>query len=562
MGRAVTPHPGLPRARALRIVATVFVLAATVLAFGTVRAAHDPGLEGYAAGKQPAFQTSDRCLSCHNGLTTASGKDVSIGFDWRTSLMANAGRDPYWQAGVRRETIDHPTAKAAIQDECMACHMPIARTHARLQGKEPDLLGHTPLKGNDPATREHADGVSCAVCHQISPANFGQPSSFNGGYVITPPQADGTYTEFGPYAPDPRLQQVMRSSTGGFVPQQSGHVRNAQLCEGCHTLITQALGPNGEVVGSLPEQVPYQEWERSSYKESQSCQSCHMPLIEEPAPIARVLSAPRDGVRQHQFVAGNFFLQRVFARYRDELQMPPTSAELTAAAERTERYLASSAAKLDVGAATVSNGRVETDISVDNLGGHKLPTAYPSRRVWLHVTLRDGAGRVVFESGALHADGSIEGNDNDRDPLRYEPHYREVRAADEVQIYEAILGDMKGAVTTGLLNATGYLKDNRLLPHGFAKAGAPANVAVHGDALEDPSFTDRGDTVHYSMAVPAGATGPFRVEAELRYQPVGFRWANNLKHYDAFEPKRFTTMYDGMQGGTAVTLASAASATR
>jgi hypothetical protein len=546
----------------MRLAAAALLLAGTALVFGTVRAAHDPGLDGYDVGKHPAFQTSDRCLACHNGLTTASGKDVSIGFDWRTSLMANSGRDPYWQAGVRRETIDHPTAKAAIQDECMACHMPIARTHARLQGTEPDLLSHTPLRANDPTTREHADGVSCSVCHQISPENFGQPSSFNGGYLITPPKADGTYTEFGPYAVDPRLQQVMRTSTSGFVPQQSDHVRSSQLCEGCHTLITQALGPNGEVVGSLPEQVPYQEWERSAYRDSQSCQSCHMPLVEEPAPIARVLSAPRDGVRRHQFVAGNFFLQRVFARYRDDLQMPPTSAELTNAAERTERYLAANAAKLAVADATVRGGRVEADVSVDNLGGHKLPTAYPSRRVWLHVTLRDGAGRIVFESGALHADGSIEGNDNDRDPQRYEPHYREVRQPDQVQIYEAILGDLKGGITTGLLNATGYLKDNRLLPHGFNKVGAPANVAVHGDALADPSFDDHGDTVHYSMAVPAGATGPFRVEAELLYQPVGYRWANNLKTYDASEPRRFTAMYDSMQNGTAVPLATGSGTAR
>ena len=32
---------------------------------------------------KPQFHTSDRCLACHNGLTTASGKDVSIGFAWR-----------------------------------------------------------------------------------------------------------------------------------------------------------------------------------------------------------------------------------------------------------------------------------------------------------------------------------------------------------------------------------------------------------------------------------------------------------------------------------------------
>jgi len=26
------------------------------------------------------FRTSERCVACHNGLTTSSGEDVSIGF--------------------------------------------------------------------------------------------------------------------------------------------------------------------------------------------------------------------------------------------------------------------------------------------------------------------------------------------------------------------------------------------------------------------------------------------------------------------------------------------------
>ena len=57
------------------------------------------------------FETSDRCLACHNGLTTPAGKDVSIGSNWQASMMANASRDPYWQAAVRRETMDHPEAQ-------------------------------------------------------------------------------------------------------------------------------------------------------------------------------------------------------------------------------------------------------------------------------------------------------------------------------------------------------------------------------------------------------------------------------------------------------------------
>src|ERR1700757_1293170 len=66
---------------------------------------------------KPEFHTSDRCLACHNGLTTPSGEDVSIGLDWRASIMANAPRDPYWQASIRRESIDHAEAKADIEDE-------------------------------------------------------------------------------------------------------------------------------------------------------------------------------------------------------------------------------------------------------------------------------------------------------------------------------------------------------------------------------------------------------------------------------------------------------------
>src|SRR5215468_4737173 len=77
-----------------------------------------------AADKIDLFQTSDRCFACHNGLSTAAGEDISIGFGWRPSMMANSARDPYWHAGVRREVIDHAESKSAIEDECSKCHMP------------------------------------------------------------------------------------------------------------------------------------------------------------------------------------------------------------------------------------------------------------------------------------------------------------------------------------------------------------------------------------------------------------------------------------------------------
>src|SRR6478736_1170285 len=54
------------------------------------------------------FTHSDNCIACHNNLASSSGEDVSIGTMWRATMMANSARDPYWQASVRRETLDHP----------------------------------------------------------------------------------------------------------------------------------------------------------------------------------------------------------------------------------------------------------------------------------------------------------------------------------------------------------------------------------------------------------------------------------------------------------------------
>jgi len=55
------------------------------------------------------------------------------------------------------------------------------------------------------------------------------------------------------------------------------------------------------------------------------------------------------------------------------------------------------------------------------------------------------------------------------------------------------------------------------------------------------------------VAVPSA--GRFSVEAELRYQPIGYRWAHNLERYDAPEPKRFVGYYDSMSAASSVVIA-------
>ena len=523
------------------------LVAAGLAPVGPVRAASK-------GAPKPEFHTSDRCVACHNGLKTSSGEDVSIGYQWNASIMANAGRDPYWQGSVRRETIDHPEASTAVQSECAGCHMPMQHLTDHAQGIETGVLNRLPLTRDHGEYTPASDGVSCSVCHQIEKDGLGTPKTFNGNVMVANANGKQPRPEYGPFDIDAGHQRIMQSSTKGFQPQKGDQIRDAALCGSCHTLITAALGPDGKEVGRLPEQMPYQEWQHSAYVNRRTCQDCHMPVVSEAMPITATFGQPREGLHRHVFVGANFLMQNMLDEHREELAVKATSGELQAASAGTAEFLRSQAAGVSVDPAQASAGQLAFDVTVMNRSGHKLPTAYPSRRVWLHVTVRDTTGKVVFESGHLNADGSIVGNDNDADPLKFEPHHAVITKPDDVQIFEPILKDPQGRVTTGLLSAVDYFKDNRILPEGFDKATADHDVRVVGEAAEDENFKGGSARTRYQVTT-VGAVGPFRVEAEVWYQPIGFRWAHNLDSYKASEPQRFVGYFKQDAGRSAVMLA-------
>src|SRR6059036_1136530 len=163
------------RACALRIHRlAILILATAVLSLPNSDQAAEADRK---AGKIDLFQTSDRCFACHNGLSTSGGEDVSIGFGWRPTMMANSARDPYWQAGVRRETIDHSESKSAIEDECSKCHMPMARYQSRFEGHEGEVFSHLSFGSDDRMDQMAQDGVSCSLCHQITKDKLGTRES-------------------------------------------------------------------------------------------------------------------------------------------------------------------------------------------------------------------------------------------------------------------------------------------------------------------------------------------------------------------------------------------------
>ena len=126
----------------------------------------------------------------------------------------------------------------------------------------------------------------------------------------------------------------MNSSSEGYRPTQSEHIRQSELCATCHTLLTRALGPDGSVIGRLPEQVPYQEWLHSEFREHAELPGMPHAGHQGEGRRSRGCSAiPREGVSRHTFVAANFFMQRMLNRYRDDLGVAALPQELTAAAD-------------------------------------------------------------------------------------------------------------------------------------------------------------------------------------------------------------------------------------
>jgi hypothetical protein len=504
------------------------------------------------------FPPSTECLACHNNLTGPGGEDASIGANWRGSIMANSARDPYFLASVRRETLDHPSLAGEIEDECATCHMPGAKKAAQAAGEHARVFSRSGEDGSDRLRAMARDGVSCTVCHQISPDRLGTPESFNGKFVVAPPLANGRRSAFGTFAPDPGRSRVMHSVTG-FEQQQADHIQQSELCATCHTLVTVAHGPDGAVIGSLPEQMPYQEWRHSAFEaERRSCQSCHMPKLTGPIRVASVLGDERPSLSQHTFLGGNAFMLRLMNRFRDELGIEATAAELDATARATVQQLEDDTAAISIERAAMVGETLELDIVVRNSTGHKFPTGYPSRRAWIHVTALDNQRRTVFESGRESAIGQIEGNAGDSDPATFEPHYEQITSGDQVQIYESIMGTPAGVPTTGLLKATQYLKDNRLLPRGFDKRTAAAEIAVFGGAAADTDFIGEEDRVRYRVP----AAGAASVQVELKYQPIGYRWAQNLAPYKATEPQAFVRYFNAMASAASVVTARAATLVR
>ncbi len=497
------------------------------------------------------FIGSSKCALCHSSLVDSSGADMSIPDHWRSTMMANAARDPLWQAKVKSEVSRNPHLAEIIEKKCVSCHMPMAYRQMNTFGaeypaaKDAGVFDHF----NTPASQLHQaamDGVSCSLCHQIVDKGLGTPDTFSGKFKIDTETPAPDRKIYGPYK-EP-FRQAMRTAVG-FDPTYGPQTNDSSLCATCHTLYTPYVDADGKVAGEFPEQTVYLEWLNSKYGEQPGerheigeqagevriCQECHMPhsvsggvMIANPAP-KEALS--KDHFSQHHFVGGNVFMLNILMDNMQKLKITSPTAKLQDTRTRTLNLLKTATGSISIQELKHSGNELTAIVSINSFVGHKFPSGFPSRRAWVHLHVTDASGGTVFESGRPLENGGIEGNDADSDGAFFEPHYDLITSSDQVQIYEAIMHDTDNRLTYTLLRGAGYLKDNRLLPSGFDLKKASPDIAIYGNAASDGNFTGGADTVTYTIQINQG-TGPYSVTARLLYSPVSLAFMKDLQKDD------------------------------
>jgi hypothetical protein len=229
------------------VIASFVVWCSTVYAADVVPPVIDlPGTQPNEVG---TLESPDKCDNCHGGYNTS----IEPAYNWRGSMMANAGRDPLFWATVAVAEQDFDGAG----DLCIRCHS----SGGWIAGRS------TPTDGSGLQAGD-SDGVECDYCHMmVNPNNsehVGQQNLFfpandpdnstTGFYGSGMGVIWGGSEKLGPYYDAAARHQDMGSKFH----------RDVDFCGTCHDVSNSAVGhyapnngtqPTGEALNPAPSRV-------------------------------------------------------------------------------------------------------------------------------------------------------------------------------------------------------------------------------------------------------------------------------------------------------------------
>lgn len=395
-------------------------LALMVIAFTAPSTLEDVFFPGSQDSESITFESPSRCLSCHGNYNI----EVEPYFNWSGSMMAQAARDPLYEACLAITNQDVPNAG----DLCIRCHAP----EGWLGGRS------VPTDGSD-LTSADKEGIHCDFCHRLIKPTFPGNNPFPQDQIYTEKTwpADNSYLATldslppmsgnGMYIVDPD-----NTKRGPFEVAGAKHAYHyspfhseSAICGTCHdvsnpvfdrqandTYIPNAFGfsaPSYNTYDLFPIERTYSEWLMSSYNTPagvyapqfggnknhvSSCQDCHMKDISGVA-ANKNSAIYRNNLSHHDMTGGNTFIPAIIA----ELYPSEVNAAALDSGESRARTMLQLAATMDL-TLTEMEDHFSATVRVTNETGHKLPSGYPEgRRIWINMKALDVGGTVIYESG-------------------------------------------------------------------------------------------------------------------------------------------------------------------
>ncbi len=365
----------------------------------------------------------------------------------------------------------------------------------------------------------------------------------------------------------------------GIEPKDTpqDQIESSALCGSCHTILLPVYTKDGVPVQEhgtpklFYEQATYIEWLNSDFQneikplgaDPQTCQHCHMPTdykgnklsykianIEDNtfppiafrAPDKDITMELRDPFYRHTLLGINLFALEMFGQFRTDLGLYQTDPMLPNPDQTTSSHdtavassldLAAKSAKVNILSAKKANGSLQADVEVVNLAGHSLPSGVGFRRAFLSFRVLDSRGRTLWVSGNTSADGVIV--DGAGKPLvteffgpaqqKFQVHHwkdNPITSEDQVEIYEELVVNPEGRLTTSFLSLDQRVKDNRLQPKGWKPNGPYAGETKAVGTGADPSYTNGSGSsiVRYAIPLNARTSQAAQVQATLYYQTI------------------------------------------
>ena len=499
--------------------------------------------------------------------------------EWRYSMMGLAGRDPVFFAQLDSERSAFPELAPEIDNKCLSCHAPMGQRQWKHDFGADSLFPLEAAKAES-GTKLDAygalsrDGVSCVICHQMDPKDLGDPKTYGGKFNLI----EKSDHVFGPY--EKTTTWAMEQAIG-LTPKHGPHMSDSKLCASCHTIALPALDVGKkysskefrDAVAAVPargfhEQTTYLEWKNSRFsteniinqKTQRSCQDCHMPKTFDGAKLKFKIAnieddtfppvdhrakddlirlEPRDSFSRHALHGINLFTQEMFnqnpwllgvSRKDNLIPGPNVVSGYDIANESAKQMAREQTATVEIMSAKRTGKSLISKVKVTNLTGHKFPTGVNFRRAFIEFKV-ESAGKTLWMSGGTDSWGVIGTFANDKfTPLKteflrdnaFQPHRQKIEREDEVQIYESLIADSNGNLTTSFLSLKNLVKDNRLLPQGWRVDGPDSDLTRPMAIGTDIDFRDGegSDTVIYDIPLDLPADQKVTVSATLYYQSL------------------------------------------